>query len=887
MGDGKLKILLLRLEGLTLVEVLIGIALLIIIFGGLYGAFQLGLKVVGQSKAQVTAIALANQKIEEIRNLSYQDIGTIGGIPQGVIPETETLIRNHIEYTIKTTVLYIDDPFDGLSPDDLLPTDYKRARVKVSWSGFFGGEVILITDIAPKGVETEEGGGTLKISVFNAQGERIPQAEVHIVNNQVSPTIDASYQTDTFGSLVIAGAPTSTEGYEITVTKPGFSQDRTYSREEIANPIKPHLSVFEGQVTQASFSIDQVSTFSIETRGRESFDDDFGNWSKISDSSNITISQGEVKLTTSQGETSWWDANWPKRRPITISYWGATLYNYQVKVEVIYDSDMKPDFADLRFTDENQNPLSFWLESFTLSSEAIFWVRIPSIPDGGTTIYLYYGNPEAFSLSDGSATFEWFEDFESYSLGNLNGQGGWVSPSESCTFMEVKTEAAFEGSQGVKTDNHCSSAQRDLNLGANKLLDVRINLTYLGNNNGQTTQDYQIIVKDDQGWARVQHRGYISTENWGYSDSRNGELDTGVPKQTNTWYRVKFGLYDSNKIDFWIDDTLVLQGVIVNIQTLGAVKMYNDENARGYFDLMFVRNYQGFDLSGTIGEEEDYTPPAYLNSGYLISVEIAPSNLINWDRLIFNDEEPEFTNISYQILYATDTTFELIPDEDLPGNSTGFDLSPVDLSGLDITRYWKLKIIGILFTDSSSATPILFDWHLIYNTPLIGNIPFHLQGSKIIGTDLNDQPVLKYSKDHLSEPSGYVNISALEWDSYSFSATTTTGLELVETRPSPQPIDLFPGTTTQVSLYFQAENTLLVKVEDASTTEPIFGASVRVFNQNLGYDNTKPTDENGLSYFIPLEEAFYQIEVWHQDYQPATTSVSVSGDTVLVVELLR
>jgi hypothetical protein len=75
---------------------------------------------------------LAQEKIEVVRNMPYENIGTVGGIPPGVLPQTETVTINNLAFEIKTTIVYIDDPFDGLSPDDLLPTDYKRVSIEIS-----------------------------------------------------------------------------------------------------------------------------------------------------------------------------------------------------------------------------------------------------------------------------------------------------------------------------------------------------------------------------------------------------------------------------------------------------------------------------------------------------------------------------------------------------------------------------------------------------------------------------------------------------------------------------------------------------------------------------------------------------------------------------------
>jgi len=56
---------------------------------------------------------------------------------------------------------------------------------------------------------------------------------------------------------------------------------------------------------------------------------------------------------------------WTKKRKITIdnSSNSETLRNYQIKVDVPYDSDMQIDFDDIRFTDENGAPLAFYKES--------------------------------------------------------------------------------------------------------------------------------------------------------------------------------------------------------------------------------------------------------------------------------------------------------------------------------------------------------------------------------------------------------------------------------------------------------------------------------------------------------------------------------------------
>ena len=88
------------------------------------------------------------------------------------------------------------------------------------------------------------------------------------------------------------------------------------------------------------------------------------------------------------------------------------LTDYQVKVTVPYDSDMKSDFSDLRFTSSDGSTLlNHWIESYTASTSAVVWIKVPSISPGENTIYAYYGKADATSASDGTNVFAFFDDF--------------------------------------------------------------------------------------------------------------------------------------------------------------------------------------------------------------------------------------------------------------------------------------------------------------------------------------------------------------------------------------------------------------------------------------------------------------------------------------------
>ncbi|MEM0324784.1 MAG: DUF2341 domain-containing protein, partial [Candidatus Aenigmatarchaeota archaeon] len=109
---------------------------------------------------------------------------------------------------------------------------------------------------------------------------------------------------------------------------------------------------------------------------------------------------------------------WQYKVPIYITEnSGNDLYDYQVLITIdtaslISQGKMRNDCGDIRFTDsDGKTLLNYWIEPNNCNTENTrIWVKVPYIPASSTkTIYLYYGNPEATSLSNGTATFIAFD----------------------------------------------------------------------------------------------------------------------------------------------------------------------------------------------------------------------------------------------------------------------------------------------------------------------------------------------------------------------------------------------------------------------------------------------------------------------------------------------
>lgn len=257
-------------KGFALVEILVAIGILGVFFVTVALIVQQVIENIGYSRVRATGLTVAQERMELLRNLSYTSVGTINGIPSGPIEQTENVTINSLTFTLKTTITYVDDPYDDVSPNDTVNTDYKRAAVEVTWGGSYPSRVpvVLVTNISPRGLETvPQAGGTLRVQVFNANAQPVENATVTIDNTTVAPEIHTQVLTDSAGIVELPGSPACSTCYKISVTKTGFSTDRTYGSEEVANPLKPHQSVLETQTTPVSFSIDQVSGITLRSYG--------------------------------------------------------------------------------------------------------------------------------------------------------------------------------------------------------------------------------------------------------------------------------------------------------------------------------------------------------------------------------------------------------------------------------------------------------------------------------------------------------------------------------------------------------------------------------------------------------------------------------------------
>jgi predicted ribosomally synthesized peptide with SipW-like signal peptide len=300
------------------------------------------------------------------------------------------------------------------------------------------------------------------------------------------------------------------------------------------------------------------------------------------------------------------DFAWYYRRPITITNpQNVALNNYPLQLlnlPWISNSDpsssMKSDFSDLRFTDSTgTNLIPYWIESYVPSTSAVVWVRISSIAGNGTaTIYMYYGNGLATSLSDPSAfissaaTYTYYQDFES-------SNGTWTEINGTRGSLDWLTVP--NGYLGTRALNVNKSSTQSGTYGGFRSVTMpattHFNVSLMAKPQ-QTNQLFEIWLSNGVAYTSAGPRiGFNADATIKYFDTAWKNFYTTVPFATNDYYNIQilnaystahtYSMYinnqqvfnQSNSAQFAYDYNITPNRLaVVTGSTTGIPKMYVD-----------------------------------------------------------------------------------------------------------------------------------------------------------------------------------------------------------------------------------------------------------------------------------------------------------------------
>ncbi|RLE61251.1 MAG: hypothetical protein DRJ35_01030 [Thermoprotei archaeon] len=283
-----------------------------------------------------------------------------------------------------------------------------------------------------------------------------------------------------------------------------------------------------------------------------------------------------------------WLEGWQYRREIVIQEnSGTALTNYPVKI--ILDSSnfdfskANSDGADIRFTaDDKLTLLSYWIEKWDpVAQTAVIWVKVPSIPaDSQVSIYMYYGNPSAASISDPHNVFTFYDDVES-------GQDGWTVIDEYNGLWHITSRRSHSGSYSWwYGDENLGTYNVGLTRGA--IISPSVSLNGL-----------QGAILEFWTWWQV--------ERWygGIYDRMQVWISTDGG---NTWKLLWQRGSNTDSLSYWHVESIdissyINNNILIKFRFDSVDGLYN--NYEGwYIDDIIIRNYVSPEPTFTVGPEE-------------------------------------------------------------------------------------------------------------------------------------------------------------------------------------------------------------------------------------------------------------------------------------------
>lgn len=332
--------------GFSLVELIVVSAMVTLVFGALFSSFQYTFKLINASKSKLTATSIANDRMEHFRSLPYNEVGTVAGFPSGAIPQNSVITLNKINFNERVAVFYVDDDADnlGLADNNGIITDYKQIVLEYTWS--INGAtttVKTVSNIVPRSIETDVGGGTIRINVLDSDSSLLTGASVRVTGSSSTAPYDVTNITDPTGAALFTVAADS--GYQVEVTANisgnAYSVDKTYEATAgMPHPTVAPFSVLEADISTLTFQIGELSDLGIHTFSsivEGVFDADFSDTTTIASSTDISTSTGRLRLADTLGvyENSG-NAYIKTLAPTPIARWSAVLIDSTIPVNTDY-----------------------------------------------------------------------------------------------------------------------------------------------------------------------------------------------------------------------------------------------------------------------------------------------------------------------------------------------------------------------------------------------------------------------------------------------------------------------------------------------------------------------------------------------------------------------
>jgi gliding motility-associated-like protein len=280
----------------------------------------------------------------------------------------------------------------------------------------------------------------------------------------------------------------------------------------------------------------------------------------------IVMFLASLIMGTAQSQSCYPGFDYRQAIEISSSALNNAYTEFQVAVDVptaalVAAGKAKYNGDDFRFKDAAGNNLSYWFDPLDYDQLSTrFWVKVPTLPVGSTTIYMYYGNPSAAGVANGEATFNLFDSFESAGVDALKWNQFGINTNISlsggkCTFnQDPANPEALLVSKTSYTDTltvEMNTITASNGIAALGLVDASNNgfvSTYENGNmlmqevSGATPQFSKLLLAPSVAVTAVLNPAGLWSFNWNLESSQSITFPTGTSTETRSDFSASFVL---------------------------------------------------------------------------------------------------------------------------------------------------------------------------------------------------------------------------------------------------------------------------------------------------------------------------------------------------------
>ncbi|MEM0476126.1 MAG: DUF2341 domain-containing protein, partial [Candidatus Aenigmatarchaeota archaeon] len=289
-------------------------------------------------------------------------------------------------------------------------------------------------------------------------------------------------------------------------------------------------------------------------------------------------------------------------------------------------------------------------ESGCNSANTKIWVKVPSIPaNSNKTIYLYYGNPSATSMSNGDNTFIFFDDFRTATSINTN---KWIvsrysgDTNNECVIsnnvlwltkkslwkgcnilarnLNIKYNSQYTIHVKFKIDYVCAASNDGDGLAI--VIDGKSNSASYGCNKGFSTTSQGIVIEIFDDRPNGDNLNGIGIDDETANCNLEGRVASSIPQKSSdlndglleiklTGTQINVTYYDLNPANGYLIRSLITNtwnpngnGYFMIGAGTGSSSCSNNLDSAHGIEYVFIRKYSSIEPTISLGNEETNLP---------------------------------------------------------------------------------------------------------------------------------------------------------------------------------------------------------------------------------------------------------------------------------------